>query len=380
MLCQDWEPYAERLANTNDEQLWDVVTEIAKAEKIQFTSQASLVVVGMDTRPHSEMLKQCIKEGVAAFNGTVHDLGIVTTPQLHFIVQHTNRENDKSKGVLELKTYYEVMSQFYLELIATSTSKPVSKIIIDASNGVGSIAIDELRKIAKLSEQLEIEVRNPAYSGPVNEGCGAELVQKKQIEPRGFKMDTDQNQWLCSFDGDADRVVFHTWLENGTWVLLDGDKIAVIFVIFLFQELKAAGLAETFSLGLIQTAYANGASTQYLQKHYEGIQIAIAKTGVKFLHHKALDYDVGVYFEANGHGTVLFSEKAQEHITNLFHSITDEGSPKKMKSDSDMADRKKLAIRRLYYSIKLINQATGDAVSDMLFILAATQVRLPLHF
>ena len=26
--------------------------------------------------------------------------------------------------------------------------------------------------------------------------------------------------------------------------------------------------------------------------------------GVKFLHHMAHDYDVGVYFEANGHGTV----------------------------------------------------------------------------
>lgn len=27
-------------------------------------------------------------------------------------------------------------------------------------------------------------------------------------------------------------------------------------------------------------------------------------TGVKHLHHKALDYDIGIYFEANGHGTV----------------------------------------------------------------------------
>ena len=27
-------------------------------------------------------------------------------------------------------------------------------------------------------------------------------------------------------------------------------------------------------------------------------------TGVKHLHAKALEFDVGVYFEANGHGTV----------------------------------------------------------------------------
>lgn len=28
------------------------------------------------------------------------------------------------------------------------------------------------------------------------------------------------------------------------------------------------------------------------------------KTGVKHLHHVAQEFDVGVYFEANGHGTV----------------------------------------------------------------------------
>lgn len=31
------------------------------------------------------------------------------------------------------------------------------------------------------------------------------------------------------------------------------------------------------------------------------------KTGVKHLHHKAQEFDVGVYFEANGHGTVSTS-------------------------------------------------------------------------
>ena len=33
-------------------------------------------------------------------------------------------------------------------------------------------------------------------------------------------------------------------------------------------------------------------------------------TGVKHLHHAAEEFDVGVYFEANGHGTVLFSPRA----------------------------------------------------------------------
>ena len=40
--------------------------------------------------------------------------------------------------------------------------------------------------------------------------------------------------------------------------------------------------------------------------------MACTSTGVKHLHHKALEFDVGVYFEANGHGTVLFSQRATE--------------------------------------------------------------------
>ena len=37
---------------------------------------------------------------------------------------------------------------------------------------------------------------------------------------------------------------------------------------------------------------------------FQKVPVACVPTGVKHLHHKALEYDVGVYFEANGHGTV----------------------------------------------------------------------------
>ena len=44
----------------------------------------------------------------------------------------------------------------------------------------------------------------------------------------------------------------------------------------------------------------------------QNIPVACTSTGVKHLHHKAQEFDVGVYFEANGHGTVLFSNRAIE--------------------------------------------------------------------
>lgn len=33
-----------------------------------------------------------------------------------------------------------------------------------------------------------------------------------------------------------------------------------------------------------------------------------AATGVKYLHEKAEHYDIGIYYEANGHGTVIFAK------------------------------------------------------------------------
>lgn len=38
-------------------------------------------------------------------------------------------------------------------------------------------------------------------------------------------------------------------------------------------------------------------------------------TGVKHLHHKALEFDIGVYFEANGHGTIVFKDSAVSIIS-----------------------------------------------------------------
>lgn len=52
----------------------------------------------------------------------------------------------------------------------------------------------------------------------------------------------------------------------------------------------------------------------YIIKCLQKVPVACTATGVKHLHHKATEYDVGVYFEANGHGTVVFSNKARKAI------------------------------------------------------------------
>ena len=64
--------------------------------------------------------------------------------------------------------------------------------------------------------------------------------------------------------------------------------------------------ADPAQVGLVQTAYANGSSTAYLRNDL-GMAVELASTGVKHLHEAAAAFDVGIYFEANGHGTVLLA-------------------------------------------------------------------------
>lgn len=50
----------------------------------------------------------------------------------------------------------------------------------------------------------------------------------------------------------------------------------------------------------------------YLEK--AGLNVQCVPTGVKHLHRAAHHFDVGIYFEANGHGTVLISENFQRKV------------------------------------------------------------------
>lgn len=84
----------------------------------------------------------------------------------------------------------------------------------------------------------------------------------------------------------------------------------------------------------------------------QGLPVRCVPTGVKHLHHAAERYDIGVYFEANGHGTVLFSPETIDIVSNF--------EPSTPAQDN--------AVKQLKSLFKLINQAVGDAISDLLLV------------
>ena len=49
--------------------------------------------------------------------------------------------------------------------------------------------------------------------------------------------------------------------------------------------------------------------------------VTLTPTGVKHLHAAAKQRDVGVYFEANGHGTVLFSDSTIQDLHQVRNCV-----------------------------------------------------------
>ena len=334
MLEQEWEGLATSLANCPDEALAAELETLCSQLKVSSTGP-SLVVLGRDTRLSSPALASAVTHGVAAAGGECRDLGLVTTPQLHYMVVCLNTNG--GYGTPTLAGYYHKLSTAFKSFMALvgDKGKYKNKVVFDGANGVGAVAMAEFQPL--LAGVLDVSQVNTG-DGELNSGCGADHVKVSQGAPTGLTLDRGVRH--VSVDGDSDRVVYY--YQEDVFRLLDGDRIATLLAGHIQHLVKSAGLDKDIKLGLVQTAYANGSSTAYIRDKL-GVPVSCVPTGVKHLHHEALKFDIGVYFEANGHGTVVFSDRAVE-------VIKERGGPK------------------LATLVDVINQTVGDAISDMLAV------------
>ncbi|KMZ74694.1 Phosphoglucosamine mutase [Zostera marina] len=371
MMAQTWEPFADALVGfQSPEELVQLVLEFTKKEKISFGGPKSAVILlGRDTRPSGKSLLECAKRGIASIIGAVAiNMGILTTPQLHWMVRCRNKDINASEY-----DYFKQLSKSFMSLVGlnplkeTTSSKPNSTLLIDAANGVGG---EKLHEVKKSLMGIELQVRNSGKEGILNDGVGADFVQKEKVAPQGFGP-SDVGMRCVSLDGDADRFVYFRVIstDSNKIDLIDGDKILSLFALFIKAQLnilqkmddKGAGDQFVTRIGVVQTAYANGASTDYLRQL--GLEVAFTPTGVKYLHEKAAEYDIGIYFEANGHGTILFSD--------TFLSMIEARVNEPMFSSTGSEYER--AILRLVAVTQLINQAVGDALSGLLLVEAILQ-------
>ncbi|KAI7904332.1 uncharacterized protein BX663DRAFT_560024 [Cokeromyces recurvatus] len=348
MLEQSWEGYATKLANAKDgNSLVQVVEEVISQNKINIEAPAN-VIYAYDTRPSCPQLVKCLEQGLEASGAQRTNFGLKTTPMLHYLVRCINTVGTSD-------AYGEPTEEGYYKKLATAFATAVkgksrlSTLHVDCANGVGAPKLRELANYIP-SDVLSVEVVNDNINtlGQLNKNCGADYVKTQQRAPPSLSIKPGDR--CCSFDGDADRIVYYYVSEDNTFRLLDGDKIAGLAALFIAELVKEAGI-HSIKVGVVQTAYANGSSTNYLSKVLN-VPVSCVSTGVKHLHHEAEKYDVGVYFEANGHGTVLFSPDALNTI----------------KTAEAKTPAQKQAITQLAALTDLINQTVGDAISDMLLV------------
>ncbi|KAM5326903.1 phosphoacetylglucosamine mutase isoform 1-T2 [Glossophaga mutica] len=352
MLAPSWEEHATCLANAEEQDMQSVLVDISKKAAVDL-QQDAFVVIGRDTRSSSEKLAHSVIEGITLLGGQFHDYGLLTTPQLHYMVYCRNTGGRYGKATED--GYYQKLSMAFVELTkqAPCSGDGFRSLKVDCANGIGALKLGEMERY--LSQGLLLQLFNVGTEGRLNHLCGADFVKSHQKPPQGMEMKS--NERCCSFDGDADRIVYYYYDADGHFHLIDGDKIAALISSFLKELLLEVG--ENLNIGVVQTAYANGSSTRFLEEVMK-VPVYCTKTGVKHLHHKAQEFDVGVYFEANGHGTVLFSKAAETKIKQLAKESEDE---------------KRKAAKMLENIIDLFNQAAGDAISDMLVIEAILAVK-----
>ena len=264
--------------------------------------------IGRDTRSHSHGFSQLVLQAAHYMGVQVLDHGILTTPMLHHIVLVSNNSppNPSVVATATRQAYLEQLAEAYCALDQLLLARPSSSaspttttpttttdhdddptwiLQVDGACGVGYSAVtDFVETLQRLTPKDDhtnpsllarrFRARNPPGSGPLNDQCGSEHVQKQLMPPIWYDdeaeteataTESSSTPYACSVDGDADRIVFWSTTASSSWTLLDGDKIAVLIAQF-FQQLQSQGdLPKDLSIGVVQTAYANGASTLYLK-------------------------------------------------------------------------------------------------------------------
>ncbi|KAI9665589.1 MAG: Phosphoacetylglucosamine Mutase [Trizodia sp. TS-e1964] len=352
MLEVSWEAHATRFANApSDSDLSEAYENLLQTLKIKPDS-VSRVAIGRDTRDSGPYLLGALTHALDVLKSEYTDYGILTTPQLHYLVRCINTKGTRYEyGEASEKGYYEKLATAFKTAMRGRKSR--GKVTVDCANGVGGPKLKELLAYIPKAAQggVDIEVVNANVESPemLNSQCGADFVKTQQRSPPSLHPSPLSR--CASLDGDADRIVYFFNDSDGQFKLLDGDKIATLAASFIGDVAKLAGVASKLKIGVVQTAYANGASTNYITKSL-GLQVVCTNTGVKHLHQAAKSFDVGVYFEANGHGTVIFSDSALNEL-----ATHDPQSP-----------AQKAALETLVALTQLINQTVGDALSDLLLV------------
>ena len=257
---------------------------VMSTESYKSLIRKSTIIIGMDTRESCEDLKELIMRGIryVDLESKIIDIGKVTTPQLH----HETYRYSYSKVPTYLTAYFSQISDL-----------EYPHVVVDCANGVGSLRMRDIVDKYDLQNNIVLHYTDTTQANALNHKCGSDFVVSHG-DPSFCMMD---HVLHASLDGDADRIVCY-YSENGAFRLLDGDYISALFAYYFYKRVNTTGLR----VGVVHTGYANSRFLSFI--HSLGFETQCTATGVKHLHRAAEEFDIGIYFESNGHGTVLLKD------------------------------------------------------------------------
>lgn len=292
MLDKSWEKCSDDLVNCEDKDFHNMLNKILRKNSNLCDIDDGItghVVIGRDTRESGQDLSDQIKDVLSQVDCVVEDYGVVSTPEMYYLIRMSNNKN-----MLEEKENYlnNLLINFRRLRDLTENDLPI---MVDTANGVVKKNITEDMKISVINEN----------TGILNYNCGADFVKSHNQVPLinnfNFK-DEKENTLFASFDGDADRLVFFNLQNN--FNLIGGDAQAVILANYIKSLIDNIGLR--LKIGVILSIYSNGGALDFLNK----FDTEMVQTGVKNSVKAAKKYDIGIFFEPNGHGSVIFSNNA----------------------------------------------------------------------
>jgi phosphoacetylglucosamine mutase len=157
-----WEGYATTLANTSNADLGKAYEKLVNDELVdelrQIHDRPAKVIFGRDTRPSGVHLVKALKAALDATHVEYTDYGILTTPQLHYLVRCINTKGTPYDfGEATEKGYYDKMANAFKLLMHGRTIQ--GPIIVDCANGVGGPKLRELIKYLPSGSDGGIDIK-----------------------------------------------------------------------------------------------------------------------------------------------------------------------------------------------------------------------------
>ncbi|UKJ90818.1 phosphoglucosamine mutase [Theileria orientalis] len=335
MLESSWEPYFTSFVNTR-RPVRDELCEIFSRFAYEAKDLNLSVLIGWDTRPSSQSLVANLRLGIETVfkllnlaSSEVRLIGTVTSPCISYLLASNNLNvNDDEEYLLFLNdSVMNVVLKFQvLGLVDLSSTAKREELFFDCAYGVGGCkvmrAFDVFRYLGVLPSVCNLHRFGTEYD--LNNKCGASYVFNTNYFPENLKPDLPKylGKRFCSFDGDADRIVYYMPSDpemnadkEYSVRVLNGDRLTVIKLMLLWTLLRTC--RKRLRIGVLLTRYSNGYTVSFIlglfkKWHSENPNVSweleFFNTGIKNAERLSEKYYISVYYETNGHGNIVFNK------------------------------------------------------------------------